>query len=77
MMTMNKILTLSFAVLATTAAAQYDCTDYHKFNCERSTDTRFTLNGQSKSASVQVNVPTELNIIVYNAQDYRISWSCG
>lgn len=71
---MNKTLILSFAVLSTAAAAQYDCTDYHKFNCERSMDTRFTLNGQSKSASVQVNVPTELNIIVYNAQDYRISF---
>lgn len=70
---MNKTPFLSLVLLATTAAAQFDCTDYHKFNCERSTDTRFKLNGQSKSASVQVNVPTELNIIVYNGQDYRIS----
>jgi len=54
-------------------SAQSDCTDYHKFNCERSPDTRFSLNGQSKSASVQVGVPTELNIIVYKGQDYRIS----
>lgn len=54
--------------------AQYDCTDYHKFNCERSGDIRFSLNGQSKSASVQVGVATELNIIVYRGQDYRISF---
>lgn len=54
--------------------AQYDCTDYHKFNCERSGDIRFSLNGQSKSASVQVGVATELNIIVYRGQDYRITF---
>jgi hypothetical protein len=54
-------------------AAQSDCADYHKFNCARSGDTRFSINGQSKSASVQVGVPTELNIIVYKGQDYRIS----
>lgn len=54
-------------------AAQSDCADYHKFNCARSGDPRFSINGQSKSASVQVGVPTELNIIVYKGQDYRIS----
>ena len=59
---------------ATTGTAQYNCTDYHKFNCERSGDVRFTLNGQSASASVQVNAPTELNVIVYRGQDYRISF---
>ena len=32
------------------------------------------MDGQSKSASVQVAAPTELNIIVYNGQDYRISF---
>jgi hypothetical protein len=63
------------ATLLVTAglAAQSDCTDHHKFNCERSPDTRFSINGQSKSASVQVGVPTELNIILYKGQDYRIS----
>ena len=66
--------------LATTALAlsliglaQSECTDYHKFNCDRSSDTRFSINGQSKSASVQIGTPTELNIIVYKGQDYRIS----
>lgn len=55
-------------------AAQDECADYHKFNCERSADTRFNINGQSKSASVQIGVPTELNIIVYKGQDYRIAF---
>lgn len=53
--------------------AQSECTDYHKFNCDRSSDTRFSINGQSKSASVQIGTPTELNFIVYKGQDYRIS----
>jgi len=56
------------------ALAQDRCADYHTFNCERSTDARFSINGQSKSASVQVGTPTELNIIVYRGQDYRVSF---
>ncbi|MBK8338603.1 MAG: hypothetical protein IPK99_00630 [Flavobacteriales bacterium] len=63
------------AVLLTLGAmAQDRCADYHTFNCERSTDARFSINGQSKSASVQVGTPTELNIIVYRGQDYRVSF---
>jgi hypothetical protein len=54
--------------------AQSECADYHKFNCDRSSDVRFSLNGQSKSASVQIGVPTELNVIVYKGQDYRVSF---
>ncbi|MBL7962531.1 MAG: hypothetical protein JNM31_01685 [Flavobacteriales bacterium] len=53
---------------------QQDCAGYHRYNCMRATDVRFSLNGQSKSASVQVGVPTELNVIVYKGQDYRISF---
>ncbi len=64
---------LSWAVACSPLTAQDNCADYHRFNCDRSTDTRFSVNGQSKSASVQIGVPTELNIIVYNGQDYRIS----
>lgn len=55
------------------AAAQYDCNDYHKFNCQRTGDKRWSINGQSKSASVQVGRETDLNIIIYRGQDYRIS----
>ena len=71
---MIKTLTASFVLLfAQQAMAQQMCTDFHKFNCMRSTDKRFSLNGQSKSASVQVGKETELNIIVYRGQDYRIT----
>lgn len=49
------------------------CTDYQKFNCQGASDKRWSVNGQSKSASVQVGRETELNIIIYRGQDYRIS----
>jgi hypothetical protein len=65
---------LAGALFAASLSAQSECADYHRFNCDRSSDSRFSLNGQSKSASVQIGVPTELNIIVYNGQDYRISF---
>lgn len=71
---MRTLATIAILGAAGMVAAQYDCSGFHKFNCEPSGDARFTLDGQSKSASVQVNVPTELNIIVYNGQDYRISF---
>jgi len=57
------------------ATAQYQCADYHKFNGNPSNDKRFSVNGQSKSAMVQVGKETELNIIIYKGQDYRISIS--
>lgn len=66
-------MVLALSASGSVLQAQYECTDYHKFNCERSGDPRFSLNGQSRSAQVQVGVPTELNIIVYSGQDYRIS----
>ncbi|MFT3885520.1 MAG: hypothetical protein QM724_08850 [Flavobacteriales bacterium] len=62
------------SALPLVSAAQSECKDYHKFNCAPATDSRFSVNGQSRSASVQVGVPTELNIIVYKGQDYRISF---
>lgn len=50
-----------------------ECVNYHRFNCERSGDARFSVNGQSRSAMVKIGEETELNIIVYRGQDYRIS----
>jgi hypothetical protein len=60
---------------ALVASAQYKCADYHRLNGNLSNDKRFSINGQSKSAMVQVGKETELNIIVYSGQDYRISVS--
>ncbi|MDQ3101179.1 MAG: hypothetical protein M3R08_07315 [Bacteroidota bacterium] len=60
-------------ILAQRSIAQSACADFHKFNCMPSSDARFSANGQSKSASVQVGKETELNVIIYRGQDYRIS----
>lgn len=68
------LLSWAFLFPACMLQAQSECADYHRYNCDRSSDTRFSLNGQSKSASVKVGVPTELNIIVYKGQDYRVSF---
>jgi hypothetical protein len=69
------LLLLAFLTSPILAWAQppTNCFDYHKFNCVRSADKRFSVNGQSKSASIRVGQPTELNVIIYRGQDYRIS----
>ena len=69
----RKALVNALMMAALQVGAQNECTDYHRFNCDRSTDARFSVNGQSKSARFR-GVPTELNIIVYRGQDYRISF---
>lgn len=72
-MHMRPILFAAALALAGLAQAQSPCSDYWKM-APRSSDVRFKVNGQSKGASVQVGVPTELNIIIYKGQDYRISF---
>jgi hypothetical protein len=67
------LLASGLLMAATGAMAQRPCLDYHKFECDRSSEKRFSINGQSKSAAVQVGQETELNIIVYRGQDYRVS----
>lgn len=67
------ILPILFFVLGHEVIAQSVCVDYHKFNCQPAGDKRWSVNGQSKSASIQIGRETELNIIIYRGQDYRIS----
>ncbi|MCU0319351.1 MAG: hypothetical protein MUE88_04670 [Flavobacteriales bacterium] len=67
------LIALAFLASPIALLAQSPCAEYHKFNCDRSGDKRFSPNGQSKSAAVQVGQETELNIIIYRGQDYRIS----
>lgn len=71
----EQLLATALLVLALVPAslAQSECPEYHKFNCDRAGDSRFSVNGQSRSAAVKVGEETELNIIVYRSQDYRIS----
>ena len=72
---MKRTVMISMLILmGATLFAQYDCNNFHKFNCPRSSDKHFSLNGQSKSAMVTIGESTDLNIIVYRGQDYRISF---
>lgn len=78
MITMKNSINLLFGMAfllgsSQVGLAQSACTDYHKYNCQRAADKRWSLNGQSKSASVQIGLETELNVITYRGQDYRIS----
>lgn len=66
------IAAIAFAASAL-ALAQSECSEFWR-SAPRASDARFSVNGQSKAASVQVGVPTELNIIIYKGQDYRISF---
>ena len=70
----QQVLIFMIAMMGTALFAQNDCNNYHKFNCPRSSDKEFSLNGQSKSAMVTIGESTDLNIIVYRGQDYRISF---
>lgn len=67
------LLSVLFLSVGEEVSAQSVCVDYHKFNCQPAGDKRWSVNGQSKSASVQIGRETELNIIIYRGQDYRIS----
>lgn len=73
-MTLRSLISCMAASTALLVSAQSECTDYWK-GAPRANDARFTINGQSRGASVQVDKPTELNIIIYKGQDYRISFA--
>lgn len=69
----NKILLVSIIVsLPAISFGQY-CNYFHTKYCQPSENDMFKLNGQSKSALFAKGQTSELNIIVYKGQDYRIS----
>ncbi|MGB0887094.1 MAG: hypothetical protein ACPGSL_03130 [Vicingaceae bacterium] len=69
----NKIFLLA-AIIAIPAMsfAQY-CNHFHEKYCYTSENEMFKINGQSKSALFTKGQTSELSIIVYAKQDYRIS----
>lgn len=72
-MQLRSILSATAIALTALAMAQSECSEYYR-SAPRAADVRFSINGQSRGASVQVGVPTELNIIIYKGQDYRVSF---
>lgn len=73
-MKLRTIITAAAFVLVAWASAQSECSEYWT-GAQRSSDARFSINGQSRGASVQVGKSTELNIIVYKGQDYHIAFA--
>jgi len=66
------VLIVVLAVAPSLSYGQY-CNYFHTKYCMPSENDMFKLNGQSKSALFSKGQTSELNIIVYKGQDYRIS----
>lgn len=66
------ILGLTILALPTLSFAQY-CNNFHDSYCEPSENEMYKPNGQSKSALFGKGQTSELSVIVYKGQDYRIS----
>lgn len=69
----NKLILVAFLVsLPSILLGQY-CNTFHREYCYRSENRFFKLNGQSKSALFIAGQTSELSVVVYKGQDYRIS----
>ena len=62
----------SVFLLPTFTKAQY-CNSFHEKFCEYSDNEMYKPNGQSKSALFSKGQTSELSVVVYKGQDYRIS----
>ena len=69
----NKIVLLAVIVMIPAMSFAQYCNHFHDKYCYPSENDLFKLNGQSKSALFSKGQTSELSIIVYNKQDYRIS----
>ncbi len=69
----NKIVLLAAIVMIPAISFSQYCNHFHKSYCMPSENEMFKLNGQSKSALFSKGQTSELNIIVYKGQDYRVS----
>jgi hypothetical protein len=69
----NKIVLLAAIVMIPAMSFAQYCNHFHEKYCYPSENEMFKLNGQSKSALFSKGQTSELNILVYAKQDYRIS----
>lgn len=68
----NIIVALFTLTLPLLSYSQY-CNNFHESFCEPSENELYKPNGQSKSALFGKGQTSELSVIVYKGQDYRIS----
>ena len=69
----SKIVVVVLVTISPVISFGQYCNHFHKKYCNPSENDYFKLNGQSKSALFAKGQTSELNIIVYKGQDYRIS----
>lgn len=69
----NKIILALIIVSAPAVSFGQYCNHFHEDFCYSSENNNFKPNGQSKSALFSKGQTSELNIIVYKGQDYRLS----
>jgi hypothetical protein len=69
----NKIVLLAAIIMIPAMSFSQYCNHFHEKYCYPSENEMFKLNGQSKSALFSKGQTSELSIIVYAKQDYRIS----
>jgi len=69
----NKVLLIAAITFVPALSFGQYCNYFHTKYCEPSDNELFKLNGQSKSALFSKGQTSELSIIVYKGQDYRIS----
>lgn len=69
----NKIALIAAIIMIPVMSFGQYCNYFHTKYCMPSENEMFKLNGQSKSALFSKGQTSELSIIVYKGQDYRIS----
>jgi hypothetical protein len=69
----NKIVLLAVIIMIPAMSFAQYCNHFHESNCYSSENKTFSYNGQSKSALFTQGQTSELSVIVYSKQDYRIS----
>jgi hypothetical protein len=69
----NKIGLLAVIIMIPAMSFAQYCNHFHEKNCYRSENKMFSYNGQSKSALFTQGQSSELSVIVYAKQDYRVS----
>ena len=70
--TITTVCAFLFMLVPMLGQAQH-CHNFHRQNCYPSDNNFFEYNGQSKSALFKKGQTSELNIIIYKGQDYRVS----
>jgi hypothetical protein len=63
----------SIVLIAFSAQAQTECSQYHKKGCEDKEGAFMKYDGQSKSAIMAKGQKSEFHLVAYSGQDYRVT----